>query len=95
MQNIRFHMLISGRVQGVLFRRAARIKALEFELTGFAKNLLDGKVEVVIEGPKEKAQEFLVWIKNGVPLARVDIIETAEEEYTGEFEDFVAREFGF
>ena len=93
--NKRVHLLISGRVQGVLFRQHARAKALELGLTGFAKNLIDGKVEIVVEGPKEKIKEFLQWAKSGPSLARVDNVETAEEEYTGEFEAFVVREFGF
>ena len=95
MKNIRFHLLISGRVQGVLFRQGARAKALELDLTGFAKNLIDGKVEIVIEGEKEKVKEFIEWTNNGPGLARVNNVEMAEEEYIGEFEDFVAREFGF
>lgn len=95
MKNARFHLLISGRVQGVLFRQHARTKALEFGLTGFAKNLLDGKVEIVVEGPKEKIEEFAEWAKRGPLLARVDNVETAEEGYIGEFEGFVVREFGF
>ena len=95
MKNIRFHLLISGRVQGVLFRQGARAKALELDLTGFAKNLIDGKVEIVIEGEKEKVKEFIEWTNNGPGLARVNNVEMAEEEYIGEFEGFVAREFGF
>ena len=94
MKNIRFHLLISGRVQGVLFRQGARAKALELGLTGFAKNLIDGKVEIVIEGEKEKVKEFIEWTNNGPGLARVNNVEMAEEEYIGEFEGFVAREFG-
>jgi len=95
MQNTRFHLLISGRVQGVLFRQGARAKALELGLTGFAKNLLDGKVEIIVEGTKEKVKEFIEWTNKGPGLARVDNAEMAEEEYTGEFEGFVVREFGF
>ena len=93
--SMRKHLLVSGRVQGVLFRQGARAKALELGLTGFAKNLIDGKVEIVVEGSKEKVQEFIEWVSKGPPLARVENVETAEEEYTGEFEGFVAREFGF
>ena len=91
----RLHLLISGRVQGVLFRQHARAKALELGLTGFAKNLIDGKVEIVVEGSKERVGEFAEWVKGGPSLARVDNVEMVEEEYTGEFEDFVVREFGF
>ena len=71
MKNVRFHLLISGRVQGVLFRQHARAKALELSLTGWAKNLIDGKVEIVVEGPKEKVKEFVEQIKEGSFLSRV------------------------
>src|SRR3989338_1029245 len=94
-RNIRMHILVSGRVQGVLFRQHARAKALELGLTGWAKNLLDGNVEIVVEGPKEKVEGFVAWARQGPSLARVDNVEMAEEEYAGEFEGFVAREFGF
>lgn len=95
MKNARFHLLVSGRVQGVLFRQSARAKALELGVTGWAKNLLDGKVEVVVEGEKEKVEKFVSWARKGPTLARIESIETAKEEYVGEFEDFVVREFGF
>ena len=95
MKNVRFHLLVSGRVQGVLFRQHARAKALELSLTGWAKNLIDGKVEIVVEGPKEKVKEFVEWTKEGSFLSRVDKMEMAEEEYTGEFDNFLVREFGF
>ena len=95
MKNIRSHLLVSGRVQGVLFRQHTRGKALELGVTGWAKNLIDGKVEIVVEGEKEKVEEFVAWIKQGPPLSRVENIEIAEESHTGEFEGFVVREFGF
>ncbi|MDP4007535.1 MAG: acylphosphatase [bacterium] len=94
-ENTRFHLLISGRVQGVLFRQHARAKALELGLTGWAKNLLDSKVEIVIEGEKANIEEFLKWAKQGPQLARVENVEIGKEGYTGEFEGFVIREFGF
>lgn len=94
MVKIRIHLLLSGRVQGVLFRQTARAKALELGLTGWAKNLLDGKVEIVVEGQKGKVGQFVEWAKQGPPLSRVDALEAAEEEYTGEFENFLIREFG-
>ena len=75
MQNTRFHLLISGRVQGVLFRQGARAKALELGLTGFAKNLLDGKVEIIVEGPKEKVKEIIDEInKNLIFFSKINLI---------------------
>ena len=93
--NKRVHLLISGRVQGVLFRQYASAKALELGLTGFEKNLIDGKVELVVEGPTEKVKEILQWANEGSGIYRVDNIETAEEDHIGEFDHFLIREFGF
>ena len=95
MKNTRFHLLLSGRVQGVLFRQYARAKALELGLMGFVKNLIDEKVEIVVEGPKEKVKEFVEWVKQGPPLAKVENVEIAEEECTEEFNSFIICEFGF
>ncbi|MDP2734821.1 MAG: acylphosphatase [bacterium] len=94
-ENVRYHLLLSGRVQGVLFRQSARAKALELGLTGWAKNLIDGKVEIVVEGSRKEVEKFAVWAKQGPPLARVKNAEESEEEYAGEFEGFLVREFGF
>ncbi len=92
---VRVHIFVSGRVQGVLFRQSARAKALALGLSGWAHNLLDGKVEIVVEGEESKVQEFVDWARKGPALARVESIEVAEEEYTGKLHDFIVREFGF
>lgn len=92
---VRVHLVISGRVQGVLFRQSARAKVLELGLAGWAHNLLDGKVEIVVEGPEERVQEFIGWTKKGPPLAKVKHVDVIQEEYTGEFSNFEIREFGF
>lgn len=94
-RQIRAHLIISGRVQGVLFRQSARAKALEFSLTGWAHNLLDGKVEIVCEGDREHVKAFVDWCKKGPPLAKVEHVDVMQEEYTGEFSNFEIREFGF
>ena len=91
----RAHLLISGRVQGVLFRQSARAKALELGLTGWAHNLIDGTVEIVCEGEKESIEKFIEWCKKGSPLAKVEHVDVSLEEYKGEFSSFEIREFGF
>ncbi|MDO8473932.1 MAG: acylphosphatase [bacterium] len=89
------HLLISGRVQGVLFRQSARAKALELGLTGWAHNLLDGKVEIVCEGETEKVEQFIEWCKKGPSLAKVENVEVQYHGYEDEWKDFEVREFGF
>lgn len=92
---IRIRVLVSGRVQGVWYRRSAQAKAKELSITGWAHNLIDGKVEMLCEGEEKNIQEFLVWAKKGPFFARVSDIEVREEEYRGEFASFEVREFGF
>ncbi|MBI2642500.1 MAG: acylphosphatase [Candidatus Wildermuthbacteria bacterium] len=94
-ENIRAHLFISGRVQGVLFRQSARAKALELGVTGWAHNLLDGKVEIVCEGEKENIEKFVEWCRKGPTLAKVEYVDVSHEDYKGEFKDFSIREFGF
>lgn len=92
---IRVRLLVSGRVQGVFYRRLAQIKARELGITGWAHNLIDDRVEILCEGEKEKVEQFIEWCKQGPPLAKVDHVDIVEEAYKGEFSDFSIREFGF
>src|SRR4051812_2157854 len=56
---------VHGRVQGVGMRWWIRSRALECGLVGWARNTDDGRVEVVAEGPKEAAQDFLEALRDG------------------------------
>lgn len=64
-------MIVKGKVQGVGFRYHAHYFATERNLTGWVKNLIDGTVEIVAEGPKADIQAFLIWAKKGPANARV------------------------
>jgi len=91
MEFTRAHIFISGIVQGVFFRASTADKAQELELTGWVKNLPDGRVEAVIEGPKNKIEKMIKWAKEGPKFAKVDEVEISWEEYKGEFENFEIR----
>lgn len=67
--------LVSGRVQGVAFRANARRQALALGLTGWARNLPDGRVEVVAAGAPDALDAFAAWLTHGPALARVDAVE--------------------
>ncbi len=88
MDNIRVHLIIEGRVQGVWFRDSTRTEAVKFNLTGWVKNRNDGNVEVIAEGPKEKVERLVEWCHHGPPSARVSRVNRKEEGYTGEFNSF-------
>jgi acylphosphatase len=64
--------IVSGRVQGVWFRGSTRQKALALGVSGWAKNLRDGRVEVVISGPERDVETLCGWLRDGPPLARVE-----------------------
>ncbi len=84
----RVHVFVSGRVQGVFFRDYTRRWALSLGLTGWVKNLWDGRVEVVAEGEEEGIQALLARLREGPPGARVDNVAVTWEEYKAEFSDF-------
>lgn len=78
MSSARF--LISGKVQGVFFRATARHEALRLGLHGHARNLSDGRVEVVAKGGDEALGELERWLQHGPSAARVDAVQRFEHE---------------
>ncbi len=81
------HVYISGRVQGVGFRYFTQRTANDLNLSGWVKNLADGRVEAVIAGPEEEVQKMIKQLKKGPGFARPDTIKVTNTEYesTGTF----------
>lgn len=79
----RAHLFTFGRVQGVTFRTSTRREAKRRNLKGWVKNLRDGRVEAVFEGPEEKIQELIEWCHKGPSAARVENVEVEWEEPQG------------
>ncbi len=67
---------VSGLVQGVFFRTSARKQAAALELTGWARNLSDGRVEVLACGEEAQLDLLYDWLKIGPPHAQVQDVET-------------------
>lgn len=88
---IRVHIYISGRVQGVLYRSNTRRRAQKRGLTGWVRNLPDGRVEAVVEGEEERVEELIQWCRRGPPSALVTGLEIKREPPTDEFENFSIR----
>jgi acylphosphatase len=84
----RVQVLISGRVQGVFFRAYTRDQALARGLSGWVRNLPDGRVAAVFEGDREKIDSMLAWCRQGPAYAAVDEVLTDWQPYQGEFQDF-------
>lgn len=87
----RAHVYVSGRVQGVFFRATTRDEARARGVTGWVKNLPDGRVEAVFEGEEEKVREMIDFCHEGSRAASVSDVEVEWEEYRDEFSDFGVR----
>ncbi len=88
MEKRRVRVWIKGRVQGVFFRAFTKDAAIKEGVSGWVRNLRDGRVEAVFEGDGERVENMVAWCREGSPLSRVDHVETLEETYTGEFDHF-------
>ncbi|MEM5879040.1 MAG: acylphosphatase [Candidatus Aenigmatarchaeota archaeon] len=87
----RAHVIISGIVQGVNFRYYTKLKAKENKVTGWIRNLVDGRVEAVFEGEKSSVESMIEFCKRGPPNAYVSNVEVKWEDFRGESEIFEIR----
>lgn len=75
--------VVGGRVQGVGFRYSCASQARALGVRGWVRNLVDGRVEVQAEGPEEKVETLLRWLRKGPPFARVTDVTVSEADPTG------------
>jgi acylphosphatase len=87
----RAHVFISGRVQGVFFRAETRYIAEKLNVTGWVRNLPDGRVEAVFEGESKDVRKLIEFCKKGTSGAYVKRVEVQRENYTGDFRRFDVR----
>jgi acylphosphatase len=80
---VRYRVLVSGRVQGVFFRDTCRRIAVEHGVTGWVRNLPDGRVEAVFEGPDDDVRRLVDWAHHGPRLAVVDAVNVEPEPPQG------------
>jgi acylphosphatase len=74
---------ISGKVQGVWYRKSAQLKAIELGLSGTVRNLASGGVYAEVEGNAEALDVFVSWCWEGPPLAVVHSVEVESGEWRG------------
>ena len=82
------YILISGKVQGVGFRHFTRQNAMKLGVRGYAKNLPNGKVEVVAEGYKATLDKFLKILWKGPSASRVEDVKVEARPHSGEYTSF-------
>jgi acylphosphatase len=88
MVNVRAHVFVSGRVQGVFFRQSTQLQAQSLGVKGWARNLSDGRGEAVFEGDKSAVQKLVDYCRRGPLAAKVENIKINHEKYMGEFSGF-------
>ena len=81
--NVRNHVIVSGRVQGVGFRVSCRDVAERLGVTGTVSNLADGTVEIFAECSERAMKEFLAWCRTGPRYARVNSVAVSPEPPSG------------
>ena len=84
------HFLVSGQVQGVFFRASAESAARRLGLTGWVRNLRDGRVELVACGEAAPLEELERWLWQGPPRARVTEVKV-QETVAQSFDGFFVR----
>jgi acylphosphatase len=87
----RAHVFVSGWVQGVFFRTETRDLARQLGVTGWVRNLWDGRVEAVFEGEDWAVERLAAWCHQGPRGAQVDHVEVTYEDYSGEYDSFSIR----
>jgi acylphosphatase len=88
---VRARLLISGIVQGVGYRYSCRREAQGLGLTGWVRNLPDGRVEALVQGTREQVERMIKWCTRGPEEARVSDIAVSYEESADEFREFGIR----
>jgi acylphosphatase len=82
-------LVIRGRVQGVWFRESMRQEAARLGVNGWVANRLDGSVEAVVQGTRERVEEITRWARRGPGQA--DVSEVVATDASGEFSAFEKR----
>ena len=88
MVNARAHVFVSGQVQGVFFRQSTREKARTSGVTGWVRNLPDGRVEAVFEGEQDAVNLLINYCRKGPAGAIIINVNVEFEKFAGEFKNF-------
>jgi acylphosphatase len=90
-EKVRLRAIVHGRVQGVNFRYYTRQQARQLGVTGYVRNVWDGTVEVVAEGPRQQLGQLVQWLHRGPSMAFVEKVDAQWLPATGEFQSFEVR----
>jgi acylphosphatase len=82
---------VSGRVQGVFYRGTTASRAREMGITGYARNLPDGRVEVLVQGPQALVEDFIKWLWIGSVASKVTAVDVRDVPVTQPREGFTTE----
>lgn len=85
-------VFISGKVQGVYFRDNTRNRALELGVSGWVRNLPDGRVEALFQGENENIKEMVEWCWKGSPMSKVETVQVKTLPSNKKYEGFDIKE---
>ncbi len=88
---IQLHIIVSGKVQGVGYRYFSQMKAVQYGVTGWAKNLADGSVEIAAVGRKDQLDPFVEELRIGNPFSKISDMKITESEVSENFNSFTIK----
>ncbi|KAA9031199.1 acylphosphatase [Niallia endozanthoxylica] len=88
---IQLHIIVSGKVQGVGYRYFSQMKAVQYGVTGWAKNLADGSVEITAVGSKDQLDPFVEELRIGNPFSKISDMKITESEASENFNSFTIK----
>ena len=86
---VRARILVSGKVQGVFFRQSILLEAQSLEITGWVRNLIDGRVEAIFEGEEHEVKMLVNYCRQGPSAAKVTNLDVTYGRFKGEFSSFI------
>jgi acylphosphatase len=88
---IQLQIIVTGEVQGVGYRYYTQMKAIQFGITGWVKNLSEGGVEILASGSRPDLEKFIDEVRRGNPFSTVDHIEVNETEKIETYKSFAIK----
>lgn len=73
--NVCYMAIVSGKVQGVYFRSSSQQLAIEYSISGYARNLANGDVEVLMCGTQANVDQMVIWLEEGPEQAEVSHVD--------------------
>ena len=86
-----YHIIISGRVQGISFRHYAKEKARLYGISGWVRNLITGQIEIFAQGSNPQLDMFMEWCGHGPEGCEIDDIDTSEHPLEEDLDEFDIR----